>query len=169
MRWYVAVLKKYWVISGRARRKEYWIFFLFNLLIVIGLGFVEGFLYLWPELDEGVLGTIYQLAVFIPSITVGVRRMHDTDHNGWWILFPIVNLILACKEGQKSVNRFGPDPKATAGDESNAAGAAGVEGFASPTKTQPQSQTLMAFCIRCGTRFPEIAAYCQKCGAPRTT
>ena len=92
MRWYLEVLKKYAVFRGRARRKEYWMFFLFNLLIAVALGFVEGLVGIAPESDESVLVTIYQLAILIPAIAVGVRRMHDTDHSGWWLLFPIVNL-----------------------------------------------------------------------------
>ena len=54
---------------------------------------------------------LYSLAVLLPSVAVGVRRMHDTDHSGWWILLPIVNLIFACTEGTRGPNRFGADPK----------------------------------------------------------
>jgi len=114
MNWYLQVLKKYAVFSGRARRKEYWMFFLFNIIIAVALGLVEGFVGIAPESNESVLATVYQLAILLPSIAVGVRRMHDTDHSGWWLLFPIVNLVLAVREGQRSENRFGPDPKATA-------------------------------------------------------
>jgi len=111
MNWYLEVLKKYAVFGGRARRKEFWMFTLFNIIIVLVLGFVEGILGIAPQSDQSVLAGIYQLAVMIPAIAVGVRRMHDTDHSGWWLLFPIVNLILAGREGQQGANRFGPDPK----------------------------------------------------------
>ncbi|MEX2081893.1 MAG: DUF805 domain-containing protein, partial [Dehalococcoidia bacterium] len=104
---------KYAVFTGRARRREYWMFFLFNILIAVALGLIEGILSIAPESDESILVTIYQLAILIPAIAVGVRRMHDTDHSGWWLLFPIVNLVLAVREGQHGDNRFGPDPKAT--------------------------------------------------------
>jgi len=114
MHWYLGVLKKYAVFSGRARRKEYWMFVLFNILIGGALGLVEGLLGIAPESNESVLVPIYQLAILIPSIAVGVRRMHDTDHSGWWLLFPIVNLVLTVREGQRSENRFGTDPKAAA-------------------------------------------------------
>jgi uncharacterized membrane protein YhaH (DUF805 family) len=111
MNWYVQVLKKYAVFEGRARRKEYWMFFLFNFLIAIILGIVEGILGFDPDSKRSVLGSIYQLAVLIPSIAVAIRRMHDTDHSGWWILVPIVNLVFTLTEGTRGDNRFGPDPK----------------------------------------------------------
>ncbi len=112
MNWYLEALKKYAVFGGRARRKEYWMFFLFNLIIALALGVVEGLLGIAPQSDRSVLVSIYQLAVLLPAIAVGVRRMHDTDHSGWWLLFPIVNLIFAIQEGQRGDNRFGADPKA---------------------------------------------------------
>lgn len=110
MSWYLGVLKKYAVFGGRARRKEYWMFILFNIIIAFVLGFVSGLLDVAPQTTHA-LGTIYQLGVLIPAIAVGVRRMHDTEHSGWWLLFPVVNLILAVREGQRGGNRFGPDPK----------------------------------------------------------
>ena len=55
---------------------------------------------------------IYALAVLTPALAVGVRRMHDTDHSGWWLLFPLVNLLFAVRAGQRGGNRFGSDPKA---------------------------------------------------------
>ena len=108
MNWYLEVLKKYAVFSGRARRKEYWMFFLFNLIIAFVLGFVEGL-----AGGPGVLGNLYALAVLIPGIAVGVRRMHDTDHSGWWLLLPIVNLVFLVQDSQQGDNRFGSNPKAT--------------------------------------------------------
>lgn len=112
MNWYLAVLKQYAVFSGRARRKEYWMFVLFNVIISFVLGLVLG---LAGAGDGGeVIINLFSLAVLIPSIAVGVRRMHDTDHSGWWILLPIVNLIFACTEGSSGPNRFGPNPKLVA-------------------------------------------------------
>ena len=108
MNWYLQVLKKYAVFEGRARRKEYWIFFLFNFIVNFVLGFAEGL-----AKGPGVLANIYSLGVLIPATAVGVRRMHDTDHSGWFLLIPFYNLILAVREGQQGSNRFGPDPKAT--------------------------------------------------------
>jgi uncharacterized membrane protein YhaH (DUF805 family) len=112
MNWYLTALKKYAVFSGRARRKEYWMFFLFYLIIVLVLAFIERIVGIAPEGGVGILGNIYQLAILIPSIAVGVRRMHDTDHSGWWLLVPVANLVFALSEGTREDNRFGPDPKA---------------------------------------------------------
>lgn len=111
MKWYIQVWKKYLFFSGRAHRTEYWMFVLFNMIISIGLGFIEGFLGVATNTEQSILGLIYSLAVLIPSIAVGVRRMHDTDHSGWWIIVPIVNLIFAVTKGTEGENRFGPAPK----------------------------------------------------------
>ncbi|RZQ56045.1 DUF805 domain-containing protein [Pseudidiomarina tainanensis] len=122
MNWYLAVLKKYAVFSGRARRSEYWFFVLFNVIIGFVLGFIDGILGLGnPEAGVGVLGTIYSLAVLIPSIAVGVRRLHDTDRSGWWLLIGLIPLIGAIvlivffvMDSTPGDNRFGPNPKAVA-------------------------------------------------------
>lgn len=111
MNWYLEVLKKYAVFSGRARRKEYWMFFLYNLIIAFALGFIEGIADINPKSDDSILASIYQLAIFIPSIAVGVRRMHDVGKSGWFLLIPIYNLILACTEGTQGDNEYGADPK----------------------------------------------------------
>ena len=113
MHWYLTVLKKYAVFSGRARRMEYWMFFLINALIGFALGLVEGMLGIAPGSNQSMLAIVYELAMVIPGIAVGVRRMHDTNHRGWWLLFPIVNLVLAVRAGERGENRFGPDPKGT--------------------------------------------------------
>jgi uncharacterized membrane protein YhaH (DUF805 family) len=109
--WYLGVWRKYAVFSGRARRKEYWMFFLFNLIATFLLSFADVMLGFADESGNGLLGGIYALAVLIPSIAVGVRRMHDTNHSGWWLIVPIVSLVLALMEGTRGPNRFGPDPK----------------------------------------------------------
>lgn len=123
MHWYIEVLKKYVVFSGRARRAEFWYFFLFSAIISIFLTVIDEFMGLKFEMrgeNLGFLSTLYYIAVFIPYLAVIVRRLHDTDRSGWWILIafiPIVGvivllvfLILAGKHGD---NRFGPDPKAS--------------------------------------------------------
>jgi uncharacterized membrane protein YhaH (DUF805 family) len=81
---------------------------------VVARGFVEGILGIASESKASVLATIYELVILLPATAVGVRRMHDTDHSGWWLLLPIVNLVFAVTEGTRGNNRFGPDPKATA-------------------------------------------------------
>ena len=113
MHWYLAVLKKYAVFSGRARRKEYWMFFLFNIIIELVLGGIEGL-----AGGSGVLVGIYGLAVLIPGIAVAVRRLHDTDRSGWWLLIgllpligAIVLLVFMVQDSQPGANQYGPNPK----------------------------------------------------------
>ena len=113
MQWYVKVLQNYAVFNGRARRKEYWMFTLFNFLISFGIGVGLGVISAVIHSDLAPLSFIYSLAVLLPSYAVGVRRMHDTNHSGWWLLCPIYNLVLACTDGEPRGNQYGPDPKAS--------------------------------------------------------
>ena len=106
MNYYLKVLQNYATFSGRARRSEYWYFFLFNVVISFAIGFIGGMM------GNTMLSNLYSLAVLIPGIAVGVRRMHDVGKSGWFILIPIYNLILACTEGTKGENEYGADPKA---------------------------------------------------------
>ncbi len=115
MSWYFEVLKKYAVFSGRARRKEYWYFVLFNIIISILLGFIGGMIGM-----EKLLGGIYALAVLIPSIAVAVRRLHDTGRTGWWLLIgfipvigTIVLFVFMVLDSDPETNEYGPSPKAT--------------------------------------------------------
>lgn len=104
--WYFEALKKYADFSGRARRREYWMFTLTNILIAVALNVTEHLLE-----GNGSISTLYAVAVFIPGVAVGVRRLHDTDHSGWWSLVPIAPIIFSCQEGHSGSNRFGPSPK----------------------------------------------------------
>ena len=106
MNYYLKVLQNYATFTGRARRSEYWYFVLFNIIIAIAFGFVCGLIRV-PD-----LAYLYNLAILIPSISVGVRRMHDVGKSGWFLLIPIYNLILTVTEGEKGENKYGPDPKA---------------------------------------------------------
>ncbi len=112
MNWYLSVLKNYAVFEGRARRKEYWMFFLVNILISIAFQVVDG------VLGTVFLGIIYSLAVFVPSLAVGVRRLHDVDKSGWWlllVLIPVVGVLVliyfAATEGTQGSNQYGSSPK----------------------------------------------------------
>lgn len=105
MNYYLQVLKNYAQFNGRARRSEYWYFALFSTLISVGLTVLD------LVLETGFLNSLYSLAVLIPSIAVGVRRMHDVNKSGWYLLIPIYNLILACTDGTKGDNQYGADPK----------------------------------------------------------
>lgn len=115
MSWYLKVIQNYAVFSGRARRKEYWMFFLFNILVSFGIGLVLGFagamMGVGTKLSD-VASAVYALAILIPSIAVAVRRMHDLGRSGWWVLVPIANLVFLCSSGQAGENEYGPDPKA---------------------------------------------------------
>ena len=106
--WYKKVVfENYANFEGRARRKEYWYFALLNFIISFALGF---FLTLLSP-TIGLAANLYSLAVFIPSIAVAIRRMHDVGKSGWYILIPIYNIILLATDGEKGTNEYGPDPK----------------------------------------------------------
>ena len=107
--YFVKVLKNYAVFEGRARRKEYWYYTLFSSLISIALTFVDNAIA--PNATTGVIGAIFSLGTIVPSIAVGVRRMHDVGKSGWYLLIPIYNLILACTNGDTGTNEYGTDPK----------------------------------------------------------
>ena len=109
LNWYLEVLKKSFVYNGRARRKEFWMFILFNSLISFAIIFIEEII---TKSSNRIIFAIYTLAICVPTIAVGVRRMHDSNHNGWWLLFPIMNYVLLFTEGTKGKNRFGANPKA---------------------------------------------------------
>ena len=113
MNWYLEVLKKYAVFSGRARRKEYWMFFLFNIIITFVLSFVEGIVG-----SPGIIGMLYGLAVLIPGIAVSARRLHDTDRSAWWLLVGLIPLIGAIvlivfmvQDSKPGENQYGANPK----------------------------------------------------------
>ena len=94
MNWYLEVLKKYAVFSGRARRKEYWFFVLFNIIIALALTFIDFSTGLYDvESEIGLLSSLYSLAVLVPSIAVTIRRLHDTGRTGWWFLIAFVPII----------------------------------------------------------------------------
>jgi uncharacterized membrane protein YhaH (DUF805 family) len=124
--WYLLVLKKYLVFEGRARRKEYWYFVLFNILAGITLGIIDNVTgTLNPETGMGLLSGLYSLAVLIPTIAVSIRRLHDTDRSGWWLLIALIPLIgglvllvFFVLDGTPGTNQYGPNPKEeTAGDQ----------------------------------------------------
>jgi uncharacterized membrane protein YhaH (DUF805 family) len=123
MNWYLEALKKYAVFSGRARRTEYWMFILFNIIITVVLALIDILTGTFsPQAGVGLLGGLYALAVLIPSIAVTVRRLHDTGRSGWWILIglvpvigTIVLLIFMVQDSQPGENQYGPNPKAALG------------------------------------------------------
>ena len=122
MNWFMTVLRKYAVFEGRARRREYWFFVLFYILISIVLAVVDRMLGLYNETyGMGALGALFCLGVLIPSIAVGARRLHDTGRSGWWLLIGFIPLIGAIVlivffvlDSQPGTNAYGPNPKETA-------------------------------------------------------
>ena len=119
MDWYLKVLKQYADFNGRARRKEYWMFVLFNIIfgtIAMVLDNVLGIA--MDSMGYGPIYGLYVIVVLIPSIAVSVRRLHDLGKSGWMLLIaliPIIGaiwlLILFVKEGEQGENEYGPDSK----------------------------------------------------------
>ena len=111
MSWYFEVLKKYAVFNGRSTRPEFWYFMLFNVIILLVLFFIDHAVGT-ERSGSGLLRGIYSLAVLLPAFGVEIRRMHDTNHSGWWILCPIVNIVFWAQDGTAVENKYGPNPKA---------------------------------------------------------
>lgn len=110
MIYFIQCLKKYATFQGRARRKEYWMFILVSFLLGVGTIVLD---IIFFKGDKAVFSVLLRLGLLLPGWAAIVRRMHDLDKSGWFCLIPIYNLILACSEGTKGPNRFGPDPKDT--------------------------------------------------------
>ncbi len=131
MQWYLKVVRdNYANFSGRARRREYWMFVLFNLIfaivamiidMILGTRFKMGIGAYSTTLPYGWIYLIYMLAVIIPSIAVGVRRLHDLGKSGWMLLIVLIPfigavwiLVLFLMDGTPGPNAYGPSPKAPA-------------------------------------------------------
>jgi uncharacterized membrane protein YhaH (DUF805 family) len=124
MNWFLDAIKsKYATFEGRARRKEFWYFVLFYVLALIVLLIVDEITgTMNEEAGIGLLSGIFILATLIPYLAVTVRRLHDTDRSGWWVLINllpviggIVLLVFAVLDSQPGGNRFGPNPKGVLG------------------------------------------------------
>lgn len=131
MEWMVLPLKRYIEFGGRSRRKEYWMFFLFTIIVSVVAGLIDALLgfgstnsFAGPGgagasfRSNGPVGLIVSLGLLIPSLSVAFRRLHDTDRSAWWLLLvfiPILGwialLVFYCQEGTRGPNRFGADPK----------------------------------------------------------
>jgi uncharacterized membrane protein YhaH (DUF805 family) len=113
-------LSKYATFSGRASRKDFWMFQLYQFIIIIALLIVGGILAAGGSGIFLALPTLVSFALFIPGLAVFVRRLHDTDHSGWHILFCLIPffgglwiLYLALIAGTPGANRFGESPLAS--------------------------------------------------------
>jgi len=120
MDWMLMPLRRYAEFSGRSQRKEYWMFYLFCVIVAVVLNVVESIVGLSGMVGGvyGPLTSLFLLGILVPSIAVGIRRLHDTDRSGWWLLIalvPIVGgivlLVFFVTDGTHGPNRFGPDPK----------------------------------------------------------
>ena len=118
MNWYLKVLKQYGDFNGRARRKEYWMFALFNIIFVIVAGILDNILGITIEGVGGLLYVLYSLAVFIPALAVITRRLHDVGKSGWMILISLIPLIgaiwlfvLLVTDSNSGENQYGLNPK----------------------------------------------------------
>jgi len=110
MTYYLEALRKYALFTGRAGKREYWYFLIANVIIAFVLGTIESIFRPGTSINTSILGAVYNLIIFIPTLAVGMRRMHDIDKSGWLYFIPIYNLILACKEGTRGSNQYGEEP-----------------------------------------------------------
>lgn len=116
MEWYIEAFKKYAIFEGRSSRKAFWFFILFNLIAGFLIGIIDGILGI-NLIKDGFFAPLYSLAVFIPTIAVTVRRLHDVGKSGWWVLIGIIPfigtiiLIIFCvQQSQSGTNQYGEPP-----------------------------------------------------------
>ncbi len=144
--------QKYADFKGRARRSEYWMFQLFQLLVGVAVVFLTiytGGMFLLPA-------RILSLVLLIPNLSSGVRRLHDTGRCGWFLLIPIANIVWCCEDSAAGDNEYGPNPKESVSYTETGTGkfsGAGTSGGWT--------------CPSCGAEVEEDAAFCWKCGEPR--
>lgn len=118
MEWMILPLKRYAEFGGRSRRMEFWMFTLFTILVGIVANALDIALLNVGWDDTGPIDALTSLALLIPSIAVGVRRLHDTGRSGWWylLIFAVIIgwiflLVWYCTDGEPMENEYGPDPK----------------------------------------------------------
>ena len=181
MEWYLMVWKKYAQFDGRSRRKEYWMFILFNILAIMVLAGIGGAGMAMSE-DKGAFLLIpfgvYALAAIIPSVAVATRRFHDIGKSGWMLVLLIVlgiipfvgfiasviQIVFLCQDSQPGPNQYGPNPKFPE-QVGLFPGNAGLTPFA--IGVQPQQVTTassLVFCKSCGTKLMDGSSFCTTCG-----
>ena len=124
MDWYLEVVKKYAVFTGRARRREYWMFTLINSLVIVGLVFISTFTAgTRSSVSEMtvVVAIGYYIGIILPALGVSIRRLHDTGRSGWWLLISLVPLVgsilvlvFMVLDSQPGPNQYGSNPKEVA-------------------------------------------------------
>ena len=162
MYWYLTVLKKYGDFSGRARRKEYWMFVLINLIFSITALILDNLLVNAFHLEYGILNILYTLAVLIPGLAVLVRRLHDVGKSGWMVLIlliPIIGaiwlLILVIQDSNQGENKYGPNPK-------------DVPPQLTEDATVMKSDEEQIVCHSCGSQIELSHKFCKNCGSTVT-
>ena len=184
MDWYLLAWHRYADFEGRSRRKEYWMFGLFNFLAAMALGILGG-LGFFISRHFGVIlllpAAIYVLAVIVPGIAVSIRRYHDTGRSGWLLLLftvlgsipgvniisSIVNLVFLCEDSAPGANQYGPNPKLS--DPAFAAFAptsAYPLPNADPRQQPSPGEQPWRICKSCGAEQTEASNFCRSCGAP---
>lgn len=124
MHWYFDALRKYAAFTGRSRRAEYWVFFVINFVVYLAAAFLDVMAGTFSkEMGVGLASGVYALFVLLPSVSVSVRRLHDTNRSAWWLLLgfvpiigPLVLFVIYCLEGTPGDNDYGGDPKAEAAE-----------------------------------------------------
>jgi uncharacterized membrane protein YhaH (DUF805 family) len=118
MKWFLKCLSQYADFNGRARRKEYWMFILFGFIFGVVAGIIDAtFGTLNYELGIGLIGGILSFALFIPSIAVSVRRLHDIGKSGWMLLIAVIPIIgsiwlfILYISDSTEANSYGENPK----------------------------------------------------------
>ena len=118
MQWFLKALSQYADFKGRARRKEYWMFYLFYVIFGLAVTVLDILLFGTAIYSWGLLYLVYFFALLIPYIAVSVRRLHDIGKSGWWLLImfiPIAGIIwlivLLATDGEKGENKWGTNPK----------------------------------------------------------
>lgn len=159
MNWYFEVLKKYADFNGRARRKEFWYFSLFSSIIGLLTIIIDDLIGTTSH-GFGLLSIVYDLAIFLPAIGVYVRRLHDTNRSGWWVLIsliPIVGfivlLIFLVQDSQPGENEYGKNPKDLTSMNAPQKNISNI----TPAATDK-------FCPQCGQKVAISDKFCENCG-----
>lgn len=143
--------RQYVGFSGRAPRSEFWYFQLFAVLLGIGAAILD---------PTGVIGALVSLALLLPSLAVSVRRLHDTNRSGWWILIaliPLIGIIILIvwwvSQGERQANRFGSPPVGPSTD-----------GMPPAPASAGGAESARMNCPRCGESIAASAQVCRFCG-----
>ncbi len=157
-------LTGYATFSGRSTRAEYWWFFLFNIIVGLAAGIIDGVIF---DADQPVLQTLGWLALLIPNIAVAVRRSHDIGKSAWWVLWQflayflfflpgfIMWLYLRTRPGDIGPNQYGPDPR----DDSQEYSYSGEE-----SEPAEYIQSDEVSCPACYADNKPGSKFCKKCG-----